>query len=420
MIAETLSVGTELLLGQIIDTNAAYLARVLSDLGIDIFYRGTVGDNPDRMRESLSAAFARADLVITVGGLGPTMDDLTKEMVCDVLGVPMAMDAEQEQRLRDLAARRNFQVPESFYKQAVLPAPPQGRAVPNPVGTAPGIWVEKNGKIAVSLPGPPNELIPMVEQSVVPWLSERVGGERTVIHSQVLRIIGLGESIVEERVKDLMEGTNPTVAPYAKLGECHLRVTAKAASNDEADAIIAPVEAEIRARLGTAVYGAGSETLEYAAVQLLRQAKWSVTTAESCTGGMIAQRITSVAGSSEIFGQAYITYSNQAKIDLLGVAPETLEAHGAVSEQTCAEMARGARERAGADFALSVTGIAGPGGGNAEKPVGLVYIGLADRQNITVSKHQFGGSRDDVRRRSSHAALAMLRDAALSKQSLVG
>jgi nicotinamide-nucleotide amidase len=413
LIAETLSVGTELLLGQTVDTNASYLARVLSDLGISLYYRGTVGDNPDRMREALGAAFARADVVITIGGLGPTMDDLTKEIVCSVLEVDMAVDPDQEQRLKDLAARRGYRYPPSFLKQALMPAPPYGRVVPNPVGTAPGIWVEKAGKIAVSLPGPPNELIPMVEQSVIPWLAEKLGADRLVIKSQILRIIGIGESVAEETVKDLITGENPTVAPYAKLGECHLRITARANSEPSADALIAPVEAEIRRRLGAAVYGINDQTLEYATVQLLRELNLSVSTAESCTGGLVAQRITSVPGASDIFSIGFVTYSNDAKTAILGVSPETLAEHGAVSPETAEGMAIGARASAESDFALAVTGIAGPGGGAPDKPVGLVYIALAQASGVTVSRNLYGGSRDDVRRRSSHSALAMLRDAAL-------
>ena len=413
MIAETLSVGTELLLGQIVDTNASYLARVLSDLGIGLYYRSTVGDNPARMREALTAAFGRADVVVTIGGLGPTADDLTKEIVCETLGVPMALDPAQEQRLRDLASKRGYRFPDSFLKQAVLPIAPYGRAVPNPVGTAPGIWVDKDGKVAISLPGPPNELIPMVEQSVIPWLAETLGADRVVIRSKILRIIGIGESVAEEMVKDLLQGYNPTVAPYAKLGECHLRVTAKAATDQTADLLIAPVEAEIRNRLGSAVYGVNDETLEFATVQLLRKHQFTITTAESCTGGMIAQRITSVAGASDVYARGVVTYSNEAKIDMLRVPMEVLVAHGAVSEETATAMAAGARGLASSDFALSVTGIAGPGGGTSEKPVGLVYIGLAGPSGVTVTRHIFSGSRDDIRRRSSHVALAMLRDAVL-------
>ncbi len=409
MIAETLSVGTELLLGQTIDTNAAYLAKVLSNLGISIYYRGTVGDNEERIKQQLAESFSRADLVITIGGLGPTMDDLTKEMVCEVLGVPMATDPVEEKRLVDLATSRGYKFPPSFLKQAIMPVE-NGRAVPNPVGTAPGILVEKNGKIAICLPGPPNELIPMVEQTVIPYLTEHLGGDKVVIRSQILRIIGVGESVVEEKVKDLMLSDTPTVAPYAKLGECHLRITARAKTNEEADALIAPVEAEIRRRLGTSVYGVNDETLEYATVNLLRERKLTVATAESCTGGLVAQRITSVAGSSEIFGTGIVSYSNETKIRLLGVPQQTLIEHGAVSEEVAASMSIGIRRVAGSDFGISVTGIAGPDGGTSEKPVGLVYIGLASSDGVVVNKHFFGGSREDIRRRTSHVALAMLRD----------
>jgi nicotinamide-nucleotide amidase len=420
LIAETLSVGTELLLGQTVDTNAAYLSRILSDLGISLYYRATVGDNPDRMRASLAAAFSRADIVITIGGLGPTMDDLTKEIVCEVLDVDMATDPAQEKRLLDLAAARGYRFPPSFLKQAILPIAPHGRAVPNPVGTAPGVWIDKNGKIAVCLPGPPNELIPMVEQSVAPWIAERIGAERTVIRSRILRIIGIGESVAEDMVKDLLGGTNPTVAPYAKLGECHLRVTARAASDADADDLIAPVEIEIRRRLGSAIYGVNDETLEYAVVSMLRERNLTISTAESCTGGLIAQRITSVSGASDVFHLGAVTYGNDAKQSLLGVSAKTLFQHGAVSAETAREMATGIRAKAGSDFGIAVTGIAGPTGGTADKPVGLVYIALADSGGVHVRRNTFGGSRDDVRRRSSHFALAMVRDALLADSQCTG
>ena len=414
MIAEVLSVGTELLLGQTIDTNAAALSKTLSALGINLYYRATVGDNPGRLREALEAAFSRADVVITIGGLGPTMDDLTKETVCSVLGVETAVNADQDARLHEIAERRGFNVPPSFYKQAVLPVDGQGKAVPNPNGTAPGVWAEKNGKIAVCLPGPPNEFLPMVEQSVAPWLAERMGGARTVIKSQTLRIIGVGESVAEDTVKDLMNSDNPTVAPYAKLGECHLRVTARAESDEAALAIIAPVEAEIRRRLGDAVYGINSETLEYACVQLLKQSRAHVATAESCTGGLVAQRITSISGSSEVFNMGFVTYSNQAKQQLVGVPADLIIQQGAVSEEVARAMAEGARRVAGAEYGVGITGIAGPGGGTDEKPVGLVYIAVAAPAQTLVARQQFPGARDTVRQRSAQFALAMLRDALLA------
>ncbi len=412
MIAEILSVGTELLLGQTVDTNATFISQALSSVGIDLYYRATVGDNPDRMRTAMAASLERADILVTIGGLGPTLDDLTKEIACEVLGVETAIDPEQDQRLRELAKRRQFTPPASFFKQAVLPTKQYGRAIPNPNGTAPGVWAENNGKIVICLPGPPFEFIPMVEQSVIPWISERNSGERTVIRSQTLRLIGIGESWAEDKVKDLMDKGNPTVAPYAKLGECHLRITAKAGSEDAADKIIAPVEAEIRSRLGNAVYGINDETLELVCVRLLTERGQTVSTAESCTGGLLAGRITAISGSSAVFETGFITYANSAKQKLIGVSEETLEKYGAVSEETVREMALGAKSAAGSDYAVSVTGIAGPTGGTDEKPVGLVYIAVAKPDgNIAITKNQFPGRRNDVRNRAAHMALAQLREA---------
>ncbi len=413
MIAEVVSVGTELLLGQIVDTNAVFIAQTLSSLGVDIFYRTTVGDNPDRMRATLRQALSRADVVITVGGLGPTMDDLTKEISAEVLGVELVVDPEIEERLRGFAARRGIKLPPSFLKQALVPAA-SGRPLPNPNGTAPGMLAENNGKTIICLPGPPNELIPMVEQSVIPYLAEKAGGSRTVIKSRVLRIIGIGESLAEDAVKDLMASSNPTVAPYAKLGECHLRITARAHDDDSALALIAPVEKEIRRRLGTAVYGINDETLEQVIVQELAARKQYVSLAESCTGGLIAQRITAIAGASAVLRTGIVAYANSTKEKLLRVPAQILLEYGAVSSQTAAAMAEGVKALDNSDYSIAVTGIAGPDGGSEEKPVGLVFIAVAGPHGTTVVKNNFLGRRADIQRRSAHAALALLREAIIT------
>jgi len=408
VIAETLSVGTELLLGQIVDTDAVFLAQMLSRLGITLYFRTTVGDNPGRIQEALRLALSRADLVFTVGGLGPTMDDLTKEMAADVLGVPLVEDVAHAEWLRGLARERGWaEPPASFQKQALVPR--SGRGLPNPNGTALGALFEKDGKIVICLPGPPNELVPMAEQSVEPYLREKTSGERQVIRSRTLRIIGAGESLVEDRVRDLMQGSNPTVAPYAKTGEVHLRVTARAASDEEAEALIAPMEGALRERLGDLVYGIDEETLEYAVVHLLILLGRTLAAAESCTGGLLAQRLTSIPDASRVFEEGFVTYSNAAKTKYLGVPAETLARHGAVSPEVARAMAAGAREAAGSDLAASVTGIAGPGGGTQEKPVGTVHIGLAWDGGVISEHHQFLGGRADVRWRSAQAALALVR-----------
>ncbi len=408
MNAEIISVGTELLLGQIVDTDAVFLAKMLSRLGINIHHRATVGDNPERIKDTLRLAFSRADLVITVGGLGPTQDDLTKEMVADVLGDTFVEDAAHVQWLRDRMHLRGWQnLPPSFWKQALVPV--HGGGLPNPNGTALGALFEKDGKIAICLPGPPNELIPMAESSVEPYLREKTAGQRSILQSRILRIVGMGESLVEERAGDLMATDNPTVAPYAKTGEVHLRITARAPSPEEASTLIAPREAALRERLGDVVYGVDDETLESVVVGMLTLMGRSIALAESCTGGLIAKRLTDVPDASRIFGLGLVTYSNEAKTKFLGVPEEMIARVGAVSPETARAMAVGARAAGNADLGLSVTGIAGPGGGSEAKPVGTVHIGLAWDGGVLSEHHHLLGSRADIAYRASQNALALVR-----------
>ena len=408
MNAEVISVGTELLLGQTVDTDAVFLAQMLSRLGINIHHRATVGDNAERMKDTLKLAFSRADLVITVGGLGPTQDDLTKEMVAEVLGDTFVEDTAHSQWLRDRMSLRGWQnLPPSFWKQALVPA--SGGGIPNPNGTALGALFEKDGKIAICLPGPPNELIPMAEASVEPYLQEKTSGQRTVLQSRILRIVGMGESLVEERAGDLMTSDNPTVAPYAKTGEVHLRITARAGSPEEASALIAPREAALRQRLGDVVYGVDGEKLESVVVGMLNLMGRSIALAESCTGGLIAKRLTDVPDASRVFGLGLVTYSNEAKIEFLGVPIEMIERVGAVSAETAQAMAVGARAAGKADIGVSVTGIAGPGGGSDAKPVGTVHIGLAWEGGVMSEHHHLLGSRADIAYRASQNALALVR-----------
>jgi nicotinamide-nucleotide amidase len=414
MIAEIISVGTELLLGQITDTNAAYLGRTLAGLGINLYYKSTVGDNEGRVIETLSRARDRADLLITSGGLGPTEDDLTKECVAKVFDEQLVMDEPSLEGLRAFFAKRGISMPERNAKQALVYA--SGRPIPNPHGTAPGAFLEKEGKIAISLPGPPNEMVPMVENHVVPLLTERISGARQYLVTRVFRLIGIGESAAEEKVQDLIRSTNPTLAPLAHTGEVHLRVGAKAGSIEAAEALIQPMEEELRARLGRFIYGTDATTLEAALVQELIRRGLTLACAESCTGGGLGARLTGVSGSSAAFLGGIISYTNDAKTRLLGVDPRLLDRHGAVSPQVAEAMARGARERLGADIGVSITGIAGPEGGTKEKPVGLVYVGLACGGQVTARENHFIGIREDVRRRSSQLALQMVREALLSTQ----
>lgn len=410
MRAEVISVGTELLLGQIVDTNAAYLARVLSELGVSVYRRVTVGDNRERLLAALHQAFADSEVVITIGGLGPTMDDITRDVLAESLNDTLKFDEGIADRLRAFFTRRSLPVLESNLRQAMVPT--NGRALDNPNGTAPGLLFEKDGKIAFALPGPPNEFIPLVDNEITPYLRGKTGNVGT-IRSRVLRVAGVGESMVEEKIKDLMVDANPTVAPYAKVGEVHLRVTARADTAEEADALIAERVEAVRERLGDAIYGENDDPLEASVVNLLAMVGCTVATAESCTGGLVAQRITDVPGSSAVFPGGLVVYSNEAKSDLAFVPAETIAAHGAVSSEVARALAEGARKRFEADFGIGITGIAGPDGGTAQKPVGLVYIAVAYEGGCDVEQANFIGSRAVVRTRSAQTALNLLRLKAL-------
>ena len=403
MKAEIIAVGTELLLGQIVNTNARDLAAGLSDCGVIVYYQTVVGDNPGRLKDAIKDAYERVDLVILTGGLGPTKDDLTKEIIAQYFGKKLVLDQPSLDRIKGYFDRMGREMNETNEKQAYMP---EGCIIlENDCGTAPGLIVEEGEKIAILLPGPPKEMNPMFENKVKPWLSEKTG---STIKSRTLKMIDIGESNMAAAVSDLMDGENPTVAPYAKEGESELRITAMAKTEEEADKLIEPVAKEIYARLGEYIYGEDDTTLVEALVKKLIDKKLTISTAESCTGGLIASEITSVAGSSEIFGSGYVTYANSAKMKMLGVKDKTLADFGAVSQQTAKEMAEGARAASGADIAVSVTGIAGPGGGSAEKPVGLVYTALADDDGTIVKKLNLDGSRDKVRGRTVKNVLKMV------------
>lgn len=407
MVAEVVSIGTELLLGQIVDTDAAYLAQQLSALGINVYHRATVGDNLDRAVATVKQAVSRADLVILVGGLGPTMDDLTRDVIAQVCGAPLVRDPVIAAHLSDWFARRSALLVDTILRQADVPT--GAIALPNANGTAPGLLLEKNNKIVVALPGPPNELIPLFETSVFPFLRERTGGQRQVIRSRSLRIVGMGESLVEETVRELMQDANPTVAPYAKTGEVHLRVTARGPSEEVADALIAERAALLSERLGDVVYGYDDTTLEAATVARLIERKKTVATAESCTGGLLGARLTSVPGASAVFTTGLVTYSNDAKVHLLKIPQALVASVGAVSPQVASAMAARVRELAETDLGVGITGIAGPDGGSAEKPVGLVFIGLAHGDKAWATRHLFSGLREDIRVRATQTALDLLR-----------
>ncbi len=405
--AEIVSIGTELLLGQITDTDAPFLSRRLSALGIGVYHRTTVGDNYERALATVLQALSRADVVLLIGGLGPTMDDLTRDIMAAATDSPLVRDPGLEAHLTEWFASKNYPMSGTILRQADVPT--GAVPLPNANGTAPGLFLEKDSKIVVALPGPPSELEPMFDAEVAPLLSARSGAERTVIRSRTLRVIGMGESNAEELIRDLMNDANPTVAPYAKTAEVHLRVTSRAGSDAEADAMNAERAAIIRERLGDVVYGEDETTLEDAVVALLKARGKTVAVAESCTGGLLAGRITNVAGSSDVFGVGLVTYANDAKISLLQIPRAVIGGVGAVSPEVAKAMAGRVRELATADYGLSTTGIAGPGGGTNAKPVGLVYIGLATPEKTVSAEHHFSGGRAEVRYRTTQAGLDMLR-----------
>lgn len=409
--AEIVSVGTELLMGQTVDTNAASLGGALADLGIALYRRTTVGDNRERLLAALRAALTENDIIFTIGGLGPTMDDITRDVLAEAMGDTLHRDEDIARHLTAFFRSRNIPMVESNLRQAMVPD--HGRALDNPNGTAPGLLFEKDGKIGIALPGPPNEFLPMLANEVVPYLREKTG--TATIFSRVLRICNMGESSVEDCVKDLMTSSNPTVAPYAKTGEVHLRVSARGEDRAAAERMVEERVREIEARLGDHLYAYDEETLEGAVVRLLTERARTLATAESCTGGLLSKRITDVPGSSAVFLGGAVTYSNEAKMDLVAVSPDLLAEYGAVSEPVAEAMAQGARGRFLADYGVGITGVAGPGGGTTEKPVGLVYIALAAEDRVRVERAQFRGSRQDIRARSAQGALVMLRDALLRR-----
>ncbi len=415
MQAEIISVGTELLLGQIVDTNAVYLAKALSAAGIPVYRRVTVGDNHQRLRAVLEEAFKESELVFTIGGLGPTSDDITRDVLAEVLGDPLRFDEEVARWLREFFARRGVPLVESNLRQAWVPS--RGRILPNTNGTAPGLLFEATDgtRMAIALPGPPSEFLPMVDRHVVPLLHQWGGG--AVIHSRTVRLCGIGESLVEHYVKDLVVSTNPTVAPYAKTGEVHLRVTARAQGQAEAEQFVSAMVQRIAERLGRYIYGYDEDTLEESVVRLLTAQQLRLATAESCTGGMLAARITNVPGSSHVFQGGVVAYSNEAKTRLVGVDEELIRSHGAVSEEVAEALASEVRARFGTELGVGITGIAGPEGGTPEKPVGLVYIALAHRGGVKVQRNEFLGSRNDVRTRAVLTALVMVREYALEAKA---
>lgn len=405
MRCELLSVGTEILLGDIVNTNAQFLAKELASMGIDIYYQSVVGDNKERMLQAFKEGLSRSDMIITTGGLGPTKDDMTKELACEYFGYKCELHEESLESIKEYFRRMGREFVESNEKQAYFPK--EAIILKNNAGTAPGAIIKKDDKTIIVLPGPPSEMKRMFNESVRPYLEKLTG---YTIVSEVVRIHGVGESKVEELVQDLIDnGKNPTVAPYAKEGEVTLRVTAKAKTKEEGEKLIDPVLTEIKNRLGDSIYNIGEEGLNLTVAKLLVDKKLTIGTSESCTGGLLGAGLIDYPGISSSFLEGAITYSNEAKIKTLGVKEETLEKFGAVSEETAREMAEGIRKRCGADIGVSTTGIAGPDGGTDDKPVGLVYIGLSIGDKTIVTRNVFNGDRNSVRRRACLKAFDIIR-----------
>ncbi|WP_334110513.1 competence/damage-inducible protein A [Thermodesulfitimonas autotrophica] len=407
MRAEIIFTGTELLLGQVLNTHAQCLGQELAALGVEIVRHTTVGDDWEGLTSALREALRRADLIITTGGLGPTSDDLTLAAVADVLGLPLVLNETVLSWIKEYFARRGQAVPENLTRQAYFP---EGAIVlPNAAGTAPGCIVEKEGKIIVSLPGPPRELTPMFEDHVVPFLSKRLarGG---VLNFRVVRVTGIAEYAVQDLLRDL-EGKEKVQLGYiAKPGEVHVRIAAVGRDAAEAQQLVAEMLKEVRARLSDYIFAYDEESIEEVAGKLLAAKGYTVAVAESCTAGMVAARLTDVPGSSAYFMGGIVAYDNKVKEKILGVQMEILRDKGAVSPETAAAMAEGVRRLLCTDAGIGITGIAGPTGGTPEKPVGLVYIAVAVPGQTVVKKYNFPGRRFAVRQGAANAALKMLRD----------
>jgi len=414
MTAELISVGTEILLGNIVNTNAAFLSEECAKLGLSCYYQTVVGDNEERICETLKLALSRSDIVIMGGGLGPTQDDLSKEVAAKVCGRKLFLDEKIKKSIKEYFAKKGTSIPDNNWKQAMIP---EGSVIlENPNGTAPGVIIEYGEKRVILLPGPPGELKPMFRDKVIPYLMKILPG---TIVSKIVKVCGIGESAAEEMIEDLIDAqSNPTIATYAKTGEVHLRVTASAKTEAAANKLIKPVVKELKNRYGTAVYSTEEHvTLEMATVDLLVANELTVSTVESCTGGLVAARLINVPGVSDVFKSGFVTYSNKAKRKIVGVKKSSLEKFGAVSKKVAEEMAAGAHAVNKADVVIATTGIAGPDGGTADKPVGLVYIACYICGTIAVKEFRFSGNRALIREKTVAAALGLMRECLLEYMS---
>jgi len=404
---EIIAVGTELLLGQLTDTNTPQIARALAANGIDVFGTHTVGDNRERIARAITGALSRADGVIMCGGLGPTIDDVTKEAVCDALGVDVELNEEALQQIERVFASSGREMRANNRKQALLPS--GATIMPNVNGTAPGfIAFAADQKFVAAIPGVPHEMAAMLEAQLIPWMQSRYGFHGRIA-TRILHTIGIAESEIDHRIADLFASQeNPKIAVLAHDYRCDVKLMAKAANQKAANALIRPLEETIRERLAGHIFGNDDETLEGVLVDRFTRERRTLAVAESCTGGRIAARLTSVAGASQMFLGAVVSYDNSVKSEVVGVPASVLSKFGAVSSEVAAAMAQGARQRLGADVGLATTGVAGPQGGTPEKPVGLVWLALADGDQVLTQRLQLRGSREVIQVRATVAALALL------------
>ena len=405
MKAEIITVGTEILLGDILNTNCRYLSRELAAMGIEMYYQITVGDNEERLLKTLEESLNRSDIVICTGGLGPTEDDITKEVCAKYFGYELELHKPYLDAMIERFKHMNRVPTKNNEKQAYFPK--EAYILKNDNGTAPGCIMEKEGKMIVVLPGPPKEMESMFENYVKPYLSKLTDD---VIESEVLRIIGVGESKVENDILDIIDSqTNPTIATYAKGYECTLRITAKAKSVEEAKELIKPMSDEMKRRFGQSLYATGETSIEEVVAKMLVENNLKIAVAESCTGGMVSASLINYPGISSVFMEGCVTYSNEAKMKSLGVKKETLDVYGAVSPECAKEMASGVAARYNTNVGIATTGIAGPGGGTDEKPVGLVYFGIYINGKVITKKYVFNGDRQGIRERATRTILNDLR-----------
>ena len=405
MKAEIISVGTEILLGDIVNTNATYLAKDLALLGIDVYYQSSVGDNEARLVSAFEEGLKRSDIIITTGGLGPTNDDITKEVACKVFNQKMELDEISLEKIETFFNKLGVEMTENNKKQAYFPK--NAVILKNKNGTAPGAILKKDKKYIIILPGPPKEMELMFENEVKPYLKDM---SNEILVSKTLKLFGIGESLLETKIIDIInEQNNPTIAPYVSNMELRLRVTAKSDNEENANNMIEPVIKKIKDRVGKFIYAQDNISIETVVSKMLIEKNLTISTAESCTGGLVSATLINYPGISSVFMEGCVTYSNESKINRLGVSPDTLEVYGAVSEETAREMAEGIAKNFNTNVAISTTGIAGPEGGTSEKPVGLVYIGIYINGETTVNKYILHGNREEIRIRATKNAINDLR-----------